>query len=568
MKNKNLFLMTILSILVITSKSQTIQRDSVKLVKLDEVIIQGEKLSPKYANLTTTNQFLSNEQLNLLQPEKSMDRLVYLPGVLNVTNALGGPSIVVRGQEQNRINIFFNGIPIRSNTENNVPMDNFFFANSDVFIEKGSSSLIYGANSGGSVIRFDNKLDFKEKIGVNLNTYLGNNGKQSFKANLTGTISDKFKYLLSTNYFKRNSFLLSENFDTVPAQKNRNRNNSDQKNLELLGIVTYNINKNHIVSLTGMFNDGSYGYTPSIVRPRFRRMTQFKNSVLGLRTVSDFKNDFKLESNFYYTSLNDTLAEFTNDTYSKQKRYSHWIDESMGGRLIASKNIDSLHIFNLSFDAKQEIHSQDWNNIIATTKINTLLTTFEYQTKILKRLNLNAGISYNYINPFYTSKGEIPTTLLSAFNYQLSCAYIPKNYLYKIHFGYSKTTIFPRMRDFFGIDILPGYVPNPNLKEETNHNFDLGISTSILKNKLNGSLSIFYNPINNLIVDVRLTDTTTQTQNINSAKFYGTELMLKFTPSKVLFANLSYTYWIFRSILTPNSGHIDPPRMEVNLQFT
>lgn len=516
--------------------------DSIKDVKIDEIVIGGDRLAPRYTNLSTTNQFLTKEQIDLVQPEKVMDRLVLLPGVLNATNAIGGPSLVIRGQDQNRINVFFNGIPIRSNTENNIPMDNFFFSNSDVFLEKGSSSLIFGANSGGSVIRFENRLNFEEDFGINIKSFIGNNGKQSYNLNLTGNYSKKLFYLLSGNFYSRNSFRLSEKFDTIPSQRSRNRNNSDQQTLELLGILAYNINQNNIISITGMFNNGDYGYAPSITRPRFRRMTQFRNSVIGLRTVSDIKKDLRIESNVYFTSLNDTLSEFTNDTYTIQRRYSHWIDETIGGRFILSKEFSRFNQLNISFDAKQDIHSQDWYNINATTKANTFITAFEYQTSLVKRLNINTGVSYNIINPFYTSKGELPEINLSALNYQISLAYIPLDYLYKIHLGYSRTTIFPRMRDLFGIDMIPGFVPNPNLKEETNDNFDFGISSAFLNNKISASLSFFYNPIRNLIVDVRLTDTTTQTQNLNSAKFFGSEVMIKITPSEKFFANLSYTF--------------------------
>jgi outer membrane cobalamin receptor len=554
MKKKYLLLTITVLIFVVVSKSQNLEKDT---IKLEEVEIQGEKLAPKYVNLLTTNHFLTKEQLNLVQPENLMDRLVFLPGVLAVSNSFGGLGFAIRGQETNRVNVFFNGIPVRSNTENIVPVDNFLIANSDIFLEKGSSSLIYGANSGGSVIRFDNRMNFKEKAGVYLNTFWGNNGKQNYNLSLTGKVAEKFKYLLSANYFKRNSFRLSEEFDTLSVQKSRNRNNSDKKNMELLGIISYKFNQNHLISLTGMYNDGVYGLPPSIVKARFRRMTQFENTLVGLRTVSSFKNDLKLESNLYYTALSDTLTDFTNDTYTTLRKYSHWVDETIGMRLIVSKSIDSLHTINFSFDTKLDIHNQNWNYIIATTKVNTLLTALEYKTVILKKLNLNAGISYDYVNPFYTSIGQIPVEYLSALNYQLSFAYVPQSYLYKIHLGYNRTTIFPSMRNFYNADINPGYIPNPDLKEEKNGNFDLGINSSFMKNKLNSSISIFYNPIKNLIVDVQVSDTTSQSQNVNSAKFYGLEIMQKYAPSKKIFTYLSYTFLKARNTsFTRTSDHL------------
>jgi outer membrane receptor protein involved in Fe transport len=207
-----------------------------------------------------------------------------------------------------------------------------------------------------------------------------------------------------------------------------------------------------------------------------------------------------------------------------------------------SKVVNGVHTFNFSVDAKQDIHFQDMYKIIATTKVNTVLSTLEYRTELFSRFLINSGLSYNFTKPIYTSSGEIPLRDLSAMNCQLSCAYVLPDNLQMIHLGYSRTTIFPRIRDLFGNDLRAGYVPNPDLKEEMNNNLDFGINSSFVNNNLGVSFSLFYNPVRDLLVDVALTDTTSQTQNLNSAIFYGSEVMIKYAPNENVFATLSYTY--------------------------
>jgi len=509
--------------------------------ELIEVVVIGEKPNSKFNNLATTNQNLKSGEIEMTRPEKLNDGLALLPSLYIAPDGIGGRTIVLRGYEQNRINIFLNGIPIRSNTEGSIVTEGFFMSSADVSIEKGASSLIYGSNSSGNVIRMDNKLFFAEKFGVKAGMFFGNNGKQNYNLAFHGKFSNKISYQFGANYYKRESFVLSSKFETVPEQPTtKERVNSDQENAEISGLIGYAPNSNHLFSLFAMYNNSEFGYTASIARPRFRRMDDWHNTIIGLRSVSKFRNNFRFESNFYYTHLVDTLNQYTDNTYSSIKSISHWNDQTLGTRIILSKNINDRHSLNASLDYKNDIHEQVWFKT-AETKANTLNGTLEYKSNPIERLYLTSGVSYNFSNPAYTSLNvNTERKDLSAFNYQISTAYVIDK-ASKFHFGYSRNTIFPRMRDLFGDALLP-YVPNPNLKVEKSDNFDLGFSTNAFQNKLELSTAFYHNSIQDLLTQIKVTDTSSQVVNLQAARFIGGEVMVKYRPTSKFFTLVSYNY--------------------------
>lgn len=534
---KRIIVLIIVASITQEAKSQNFN-DSLSVSELPEVVVSAQGFS-NFINANTSNYNILSEQISLIRPEKVTETFQFLPGVYSVPDGIGGQALNIRGFDQNRINIYYNGIPVRSNTEGKISTDGLFFTNSDFSIEKGSSSLIYGSNSSGNIIRIDNRIFTPELFGINVNTYIGNNSKRSLNTTITGRVKNKFYYQASANYYYRNSFRLSDNFDTTSVQQNNSRLNSFQNNLELLGIFTYAPSARHYISITGLHNQSEFGYPPSIVSPRYRKMDFWHNTMIGVRHKSLLGEKFVLESNIYSTFLIDTLNEYTDKTFTKIKRYSYWNDRTLGFRGVLTYHLTNRHRFNYLIDYKNDNHEQAWFTT-ATTKANTFISAVEYKGSLSKSLSIDAGTSYNLSNPSYSSKNDnVIRKELSSWNYQISMGYNIE--AYKIYGGYSKTSIFPRMRDLFG-DVLIGYTPNPNLTTEQSDNFNVGLNSQFLSDKLIVEVNGFYNHIKDLLTQIKDSDTTNQVINLQSATFSGGEIMIKYFPSKNLFAMASYSF--------------------------
>ncbi|MCE1187923.1 MAG: TonB-dependent receptor plug domain-containing protein [Ignavibacteria bacterium] len=514
--------------------------DSLFTKELPPIVVTDYKMV-KQNNENASNNTINSELLSKIKPDKLTEALTFLPGVYSIPDGIGGQYINVRGFEQNRVNIYYNGIPLRSNTEGRLNTDAFSFTNSDISIEKGTASLLFGSNSSGNVIRIDSKQHSGKQLEAEVNTFLGENSKQYYNTFLAGKISNVLFYQSAFTYSKQLNFPLSDNFSTISAQPDKNRNNSDKESLELLANITYLFNEKHLINFTGVFNKSRFGYPPSIATPRFRRMDYWVNSLFGIHDLYIFENGLHLESNLYYTVLNDTLNEYKDKSYTTIKKISYWDDKTFGIREIASYEFLKNNSIYVSFDYKRDFHDQIWFTK-ATTTSNTIISAVEYNAQICPQLNLRSGVSYNFMDPTYTSKNvQITRNSLSEMNYQISASYKPFANDFSIHSGYSRNTIFPRMRDLFG-DVLIGYTANPNLKSESDQNVEMGISTSLFDNMVTVEFDLYNNFVKDLITQIKDSDTTNKVINLQSANVFGGELQIKFKSSQKLSGLISYSY--------------------------
>ena len=79
--------------------------DSVKY-NLPEISVYAKRLK-------STESSINLHQIEAMIPEKRNEALSFLPGIIETPEGSAGKEIVVRGVSQSRINIFFNGVPIR-----------------------------------------------------------------------------------------------------------------------------------------------------------------------------------------------------------------------------------------------------------------------------------------------------------------------------------------------------------------------------------------------------------------------------------------------------------------------
>lgn len=494
----------------------------------------------------STETVISRAQIESFKQEKISGDFLFLPGILRAPEPAAGEEIIIRGISQKRINIFYNGIPIRSNTVNTLQLDGLLFTDPDnIIVDKGAPSLYYGANSSGNVLRINSTPLSGKEFGIKASSYLGNNGKQSYNVKVSGH-SDVFHYSASSGYFTRNSFRLSKKFEYVPSQKTLDRVNSDQKNLELTGMMTAVISKDHMYSLFGSFNSSEYGRPPSTVSPNYRRMDTWKNGLVGIRGFSLFGSDWRTESVFYYTTFKDTVIRYRNSSMIERSSFSCWYDQTFGGKAQLAKTLDDETKVLFSLDMKRDLHDQDWHTK-ASTKSTTTIAAFEVQNRSIEHLELIFGISHNWLAPNYVSEqAEVRRQSYSAFNYQLLSTYRPDASQFAFHLGASHTTIFPTTTDVFGdamrSDVGYYVLPNPDLKEEQNTNIDAGVKWTSSDDVFAVDVSFYYNKISDMIRAIMPTDTTEKSINLDAARNIGIDLSAQVRIGTTFTTYLSYSY--------------------------
>jgi iron complex outermembrane recepter protein len=509
-----------------------------------------------------TETMISRAQMGSFKQEKASGSFLFLAGIIKAPEQGAGDEIVIRGMSQKRVNIFYNGVPIRSTTTNSLPLDGLLLFGADnIILDKGTPSLLYGANSSGNVLSISSSPFAEKEFGVEASAYRGNNQKQSYALKASG-YSNIFHYSVSGGYYYRKSFRLSDKFEYVPSQTSLDRVNSDQNNLEFMGTATAVLSSDHIYSIFGSFNASEYGRPASTVRPRYGRMNSWKNGFVGLRGFSSFGGGWKTESIFYYTSFKDSLARYNDASLQVLSSNSYWYDQTFGGRIQVARTLNDENRVLCSVDMKWDIHNQDWHTK-ARTRSTTTIAACELQNRSIDQLELVFGVSHNWLTPDYASeRSEVERQRYSAFNYQTVATYKPDGLHLAYHIGVCHTTIFPTTTDIFG-DALrsdPTYtvLPNPYLKEEQNVNVDTGIKWSTPDNNCNVDVSFYYNAISDMIRAVFPTDSTEQSINIDAARNIGIDLSAQIKINRVLTSYLAYSFLMARNVSSNrNSDYLE-----------
>ena len=168
---------------------------------LSEVIVKSVPISkslqqtPASVGIITSTDFKNNDPTTILESFNNVPGLFVNQGALN-TNKITIRGVGARSQySTNRIQAYFNGIPLTS-AEGELTLDDFDQETLDrVEIIKGPTSSIYGAGLGGSINLYSNN-SFSESSKISSDNHIGSFNTQ--KHSLQTIISSKTTILAAT----------------------------------------------------------------------------------------------------------------------------------------------------------------------------------------------------------------------------------------------------------------------------------------------------------------------------------------------------------------------------------
>lgn len=163
MKNK-IYLMTICAMGFLSTQAQTQtqdQKDSIKSISLNEVVISGNKFSEKKKNIVQKVDVISSKTMTQMNAQNTADVLTNTGQVFVQKSQQGGGSPVIRGFEASRIQLNIDGIRYNNaifrggHLQNVIAVDNN--ALQQVEILNGPASTIHGSDALGGAILLKTK---------------------------------------------------------------------------------------------------------------------------------------------------------------------------------------------------------------------------------------------------------------------------------------------------------------------------------------------------------------------------------------------------------------------------
>ena len=573
-----------IALLSAAAQAQEKVKDSVaeKHYDLQEVTIFG-KQNGKVELVPTQKLQASTLQNN--NKTNVVDALNLLPGV-SITQ-FGGRNegtIFVRGFDNKRTPVYYDGIPIYAPYDGNFDLSRFLtYDLGSVSVEKGLVSIKYGANAMGGAVNIVSRSPQKE-LDINGTSGVGfadGAGVNSYFTGLNvGTRQNKYYAMVSGSFNRRENFVLSKNFEPTAYQDAGKRRNSGAFDKKLsakfgytpnetdeyaLGFVNQQANKD-ISPGVDMIGNGSWALYPI-----------YNKTSLYAKTKTKIAHETFLNFTGYYDKYYNEMRRYDDETYSLMNRNSSfrsiYDDYSAGGILTFSTKALNRNAITLTINEKYDHHKEHNAEIAANPAIgqtfragepeqsykdNTLYAGIEDVITLTDWLDAVVGASYNqrknilaqeygthYLTGARNVLYDFPTGNDSAFDFKGGLVFKPAENQ-NITLSASKRSRFASQKERYS-SRFGGQVPNPNLKSEYSIAYDLTYTGKVLDNKLQYEVSGFINDVTNAIYGLTVgVDGSGRSikynTNLGKALYQGFEAGVGYAPIEYLFLGANYSF--------------------------
>ena len=515
--------------------------DTLRVYYLGEVVVTAQR-SP--TSLTSSLREVNDQTIRQRQIQTIAEAVQIIPGGYISIGSRNEMVVHLRGIEQRQIAVLLDGVPIYVPYDGLVDLGQMpVGAVEKITVTQGNASVLYGPNSLGGSINIVTQLPSQRHTRLRV---MGGSGElQSYTLNQSGSFKS-LGYLFGLGYNRQDHFPLSDDFLKTEVEDGEARNNSYYKKFDLFTKLTWRPHKNHHTALSFSYVDNEKELPPAIYeecRPRFWRFPQWRKWVLNLTSSQMLGSFILLKGTIFYDKYDNVLDAYKDDTYTKKKFHSTYDDYSTGANLFFTYSISKINKLTFGLNYKRDVHREQGNygKPFDKYKMDSYTLGLESELGISATTSLSSGIGLSYLDPVYAN-GDSLRDDITTLDARIG-----------IHHTFSKSmrlfgsvghkTRFPTLKELYSTQ-MRRRIPNPNLKEESAFNIELGWSYKWKKtNEL--KITLFNSEIRNMIVDTDTTvgDTLKQRwDNIGKARHTGLEFSATILPIRNFTLDGSYTF--------------------------
>lgn len=559
---------------------------------LSEVIVRGTLISGKLREIPAAVSVVSARDLKRIDPSNLVQAFNYVPGMFVNQGALNTTRINIRGIgsraqfSTNRIQAFFNGIPL-STVEGELTLDDIDAESLErIEIIKGPTSSIYGAGLGGVI-----------------NLYSGKAATESSKASAEAILGEfgMFKNTYSASYGTDNTSIFAS-YSRLETDGYRDNGDYDRKS----GLVNVNLstaegNKLSFLAnftelkafIPSSLNAEDFKNNPSSAASNWAAAKGFESYDRGLLGVSYTHSISSKFSNVtsVYASFRDAFEPRPFDILKEER-------VSAGARTTFNLDTRILDIASkLSFGGE---YYREWYEV---GTFENLFRQFEGRGSVLgQRLSNNEQDRdyrnfYAQLNLSLTGKLQVEAGLsVNNTNYDLTDLFVQDEFDQTGDFGF-RTIFSPRIgvtyetgkdknlyasvsRGFSTPTVAETLTPegqiNTDLRLETGINYEIGFKGNWMDNALYTEISLYTTQIDDLLVAQRVEEDRFVGINAGETSHTGTEIFASYTINplqKLLlrpYLTAAFNFFEFKEFIDRGmdfSGNDLPgvPRSTVNL---
>ena len=570
-------LLIIFSLCTLYINAQT--NDTASAFTLGEVVVRTEKSKE-------INTYINASKLQAFARNNIGTALNLLPGVnLTAVGPRNESMVYVRGFDLRQVPLLIDGIPVYIPYDGYVDLARFTtFDIAEINVSKGYTSVLYGPNALGGAINIISRRPVK-KFELNGATGWMSGG---YRTNINiGSYLGKFYIQAGASKLNRDSFPLSNNFQTAKTEEGGSRNNSWNSDEKYNVKIAYTPNSRSEYALSYINQHGKKGTPPyagtdtlnsQYKSPRYWQWPYWNKQSLYFISNTSIDSNQYVKTRIYYDKFKNQLISYDDATYSTITRpyafKSYYDDYSFGGIAeYGNSFLTNKYLLKASVQYKQDVHREhNEGEPVRTMSDNTFTVGLENELKISAALSLQAGVSFNNrasikaedYNSSTQTKSGYPSNNNNAWNVQGQLIYKP-NAENVFNLAVARKTRFATTKDRYSYR-LGTAIPNPDLDAEYSVNYELGYK-GYFNNKFNIQAALFYSNINNTIFMVNnvLFDSVrnvwqSQLQNVGKSEYAGGEIGMEYNVISSLKTGVNYTYIKRNNIANPSLKFTDVPK--------
>lgn len=488
---------------VIAQPTPDPEKDTVEIYSLGQVTITANK---SQAVTTTTVQQLPLAKIDRTDAATAEGVAYLLPAARIQTNSRGESLLYLRGTGERQVAIFFDGALLNIPWDNRVDLSLVpLNAVGGITVTKGVPSVLYGTNVIGGAVNIVSQELREPGYITEATAQAGEHGFISGSLTHIGNLGT-FNYIGSFSHTTRDGIALPKlqnlqsNIElpfTFHQTDSDLRTNTDSRTSNLFFRGEYRPSPSGALGLSLNYITGQKGIAPEGHQQdaRFWRYPEWKNLNLALNTDLDLgeDNEWKIRSAFWWTGFQQSIDQFSDNTYQIRTDREEDADGTLGTRLVLRREFDAgTSSISIAFNGLQSNHDQVDLRFDSTGALRPFkdaagndapYPTLEYQhrmispgieleTRVADGLVATAGASYDVMSTPKTGDknardGFSDYSLMGGLAYQIDQGMT-------VRLSAGRKTRFPTMRELYG-EALRRFLLNPNLEPEVAALVELGV---------------------------------------------------------------------------------------------
>jgi iron complex outermembrane receptor protein len=543
--------------------------------KLGETVVVAAKDDP----IETVNTRVDAAQMEDFHKDNVAAALDMVPGVQFVAGgARNEQGVLVRGLDSRSVPMFLDGVPIHFPYDGDLDYGRFTtFDLAEIQVEKGFSSIAFGANTLGGAINLVTRRPVAALEGdVRAGLFEGSGRKAALNL---GSNQGTWYFQVGGSTVQADTFPLSSNFQPNSRQAGDQRGNADYKDRKLSVKVALTPNDKDEYAIGFSRQVGEKGQPVSTdlrATARYWRWPQYDKNSLYYVSNTSLGDASYVRLRAYYDTYKNLIANYrdaTFTTYASGWQKSYYDDFTHGVMLEGGTELIPRNSLKVILQTKTDVHREgDGSRPDTALWLNYedqyLCAGLEDSLTLSDTVNLSLGAGWDHLKPIHSGPTWALPNTQSVWHGQAGVFWKvrPKVQLYAT---IAQKDRFPTLKDRYSSKFAT-HIPNPDLRAERSTNYEIGLKDD-RSGKVHLEADLFLADVRDLIADF---DTGTplsagssshwmQMRNVSKVRQSGVELAVDVKPVAWFQGGLGYTYLDRRNLTYSSQPLMDTPHNRI-----